>query len=367
MESAPTVIGIDVGGSRKGFHAVALTAGAYAAQLATPHERELAHWCRSVIGASLIAIDAPCRWSTDGKARPCELALNAAGIRCFASPSREAALAHPSDYYGWMLQGEALYRELEASHPLLPGLAPRGAACFETFPHAITWQLRGGQASAAHKRSQRSELLQQAGIDTASLTSIDWIDAALCALSAHHLASGLPCRAYGEPASGLIVVPEPTVSTTGIPFPAGPLHAPPELLAAIQARRPKGRLLHLDRMLLHSPAIAQGWTTLFTTIRHQLSLPAKLRELCILAIAVSNQASYQWLQHEPEFLQAGGTGEQLQALRATLADAEHNASLFDATERAALTLTPGDDPAGGRAAGHPPACSRPAGQRPAAD
>lgn len=339
MESAPTVIGIDVGGSRKGFHAVALTAGAYAAQLATPHERELAHWCRSVIGASLIAIDAPCRWSTDGKARPCERALNAAGIRCFASPSREAALAHPSDYYGWMLQGEALYRELEASHPLLPGLAPRGAACFETFPHAITWQLRGGQASAAHKRSQRSELLQQAGIDTASLTSIDWIDAALCALTAHHLASGLPCRAYGEPASGLIVVPEPTVSKTGIPYPAGPPHAPPELLAAIQARRPNGRLLHLDRMLLHSPAFAQGWTTLFTNIRHQLSLPAKLRELCILAIAVSNQASYQWLQHEPEFLQAGGTGEQLQALRATLADAEHNASLFDATERAALTLT----------------------------
>jgi len=207
------VIGIDVGGSRKGFHAVALTAGAYAGQLATTEVQELAHWCRAVIGGQLIAIDAPCRWSSDGRARPCERELNAAGIRCFASPSRQAALSHPSNYYGWMLQGEALYRQLETSHPLLAALPPAGQpssapACFETFPHAITWQLRGGQASAAHKRSQRTELLRQAGINPAPLTSIDVIDAALCALAAHHLASGLPCRAYGEAGSGLIVVPQ---------------------------------------------------------------------------------------------------------------------------------------------------------------
>jgi predicted nuclease with RNAse H fold len=209
----PTVIGIDVGGSRKGFHAVALSAGTYAGQLATTEVQELAHWCRSVIGAQLVAVDAPCRWSTDGRARPCERELNAAGIRCFASPSRQAALTHPTNDYGWMLQGEALYRELETSHPLLPALPPAGQlpstpACFETFPHAITWQLRGGQASAAHKRSQRRELLEQAGIDTAPLTSIDLIDSALCALAAHHLASGQPRRAYGEAGSGLIVVPQ---------------------------------------------------------------------------------------------------------------------------------------------------------------
>lgn len=261
MASVSSVIGIDVGGSRKGFHAVALIAGAYAAQLVSRDVQEVAEWCRRVIGAQLIAIDAPCRWSLDGRARPCERELNADGIRCFASPSREAAASHPSNYYGWMLQGEALYRELEASHPLLGGLpsgglpqarpvaglpprmvpgaglppmgappprlpsldrvaaplAPGAAACFETFPHAITWQLRGGQASAAHKCSQRPELLTAAGIAIAPLTSIDLIDAALCALTAHHLASGRPCRAYGEPASGLIVVPQRPQASQPLP------------------------------------------------------------------------------------------------------------------------------------------------------
>ena len=208
MNANPPVIGIDVGGRRKGFHAVALRGGLYEAQRVTPDAEELAHWCRAVIGAHLIAIDAPCRWSEAGQTRASERALHREGIRCFASPSREAALSHPTNYYGWMLQGEALYRELAPSHPLLTAAAaPCGPACFETFPHAITWHLRGGQASAAHKLAQRRQLLVQAGIDPAPLISIDHIDAALCALAADHLASGQPCRAYGEAASGLIVVP----------------------------------------------------------------------------------------------------------------------------------------------------------------
>ena len=156
-----TVVGIDVGGVRKGFHAVALRDGVYAGQLATGDVQELAHWCRSVVGASVIAIDAPCRWSTGGRARPCERELMRQGI-----------------------------------------------CCFETFPHAITWHLRNGEAKARQKRPQRTAPLAQAGITTAPLTSIDLIDAALCALAAHRVASGAACLAFGEPDTGLIVVPE---------------------------------------------------------------------------------------------------------------------------------------------------------------
>jgi predicted nuclease with RNAse H fold len=203
-----TVVGIDVGGARKGFHAVALRDGAYAGQLASHDVQELSNWCLVTMCASVIAIDAPCRWSATGRARPCERELMRQGIFCFATPSREKAEQHPSGYFDWMRRGADLYQALEASHPLLTSLpCPGQRCCFETFPHAITWHLRGGAAKAAQKRTQRRELLQKAGIDLAPLTNIDWIDAALCALTAHRVASGATCLAFGEPDTGLIVVP----------------------------------------------------------------------------------------------------------------------------------------------------------------
>jgi hypothetical protein len=84
----------------------------------------------------------------------------------------------------------------------------QGICCFKTFPHAITWHLRGGEAKARQKRPLRTALLSQASITTSPLTSIDLIDAALCAFAAHRVASGSPCLAFGEPDTGLIVVPE---------------------------------------------------------------------------------------------------------------------------------------------------------------
>jgi alkylhydroperoxidase family enzyme len=133
--------------------------------------------------------------------------------------------------------------------------------------------------------------------------------------------------------------PQPAVSKTGIPYPPDDQLGPPDLLAAIKSRRPNGRLLNLDRMLLHSPKFTQGWNTMFGAIRNQLSLPGKLRELTIMAIGVLNSAEYEWSQHEPEFLKAGGTREQLQALRSSIEGAEKDSKLFDETERATLTLT----------------------------
>ncbi len=176
--------------------------------MATSDVQDLAHWCRSVVQASVIAIDAPCRWSNDGRARPCERELMQKGLWCFSSPTRlKAHTPHRTGYYDWMLQGEKLYRALEASHPLVCRLPIDGPGCFETFPHAITWHLRGGEAKASQKRTQRRELLQLAGIDPAPLTTIDWIDAALCALTAQIAAAGGACMHYGEPQTGWIVVP----------------------------------------------------------------------------------------------------------------------------------------------------------------
>jgi alkylhydroperoxidase family enzyme len=126
------------------------------------------------------------------------------------------------------------------------------------------------------------------------------------------------------------------VSKMGIPYLTDDDKAgPPDLIAAIRSRRPGGKLLNLDRMLLHSPNFAKGWNTMFAAIRGQLALPGNLRELPIMAIAVLNKADYEWAQHEPEFLKAGGTREQLAALKEMRADPK----LFDAKELAALQLT----------------------------
>jgi predicted nuclease with RNAse H fold len=207
-----TAVGIDVGGIKKGFHCVALRDGQYASKFSCPDAKAVADWCRQIVKADVIAIDAPCRWSNTNRGRPAELALMAKRIYCFSSPTREKALAHRLNHYGWMLQGEAIFQALEKSHPLameFPITSPP-PFCFETFPHAIAWHLQGGQANAKRKRIERKQLLQDAGIDTAALTNIDLIDAALCALVADHVATGKPVEAYGEPDTGFIVVPRLT-------------------------------------------------------------------------------------------------------------------------------------------------------------
>lgn len=111
-----------------------------------------------------------------------------------------------------------------------------------------------------------------------------------------------------------------------------------ELVATFRARRSSGKLLNLDRMLLHSPPFARGWNAMFAAIRNQLSLSKKVNELAICAVARLNNADYEWLQHAPEFLAAGGTQEQLDALD-DVTEACYDAKRFDDVERAALRLT----------------------------
>lgn len=111
-----------------------------------------------------------------------------------------------------------------------------------------------------------------------------------------------------------------------------------ELVATIRARRSTGKLLNLDRMLLHSPPFARGWNSMFAAIRNQLQVPAHINELAICAVARLNEADYEWVQHAPEFLAANGTQAQLDALDDVTA-ACYDTELFSDTERAALRLT----------------------------
>jgi alkylhydroperoxidase family enzyme len=110
-----------------------------------------------------------------------------------------------------------------------------------------------------------------------------------------------------------------------------------ELVARIRLRR-GGRLLNLDRMLLNSPPFAHGWNTHLGVVRNELALSPKLRELAICAVGVLTGAEYELEQHAPEWLRAGGTAPQVEALR-TLNSGDVPSGLFDATEAAVLRLT----------------------------
>ncbi len=202
---ASVVVGVDVGGPKKGYHAVALRDGQFLGKLATLDAAAVVVWCRD-LKASVVGIDAPCCWSRTGRARPCERALAVEGLHAFATLSRAAGERNP--FYAWMRNGAKLYDRLTPHYRLLDrrhsGSRP---VCFETFPHAVACALAKKILPAKQKRTDRRRLLSEAGLSTESLTNIDQIDAALCALTARYLLAG-EVNKYGNPEEGFIVVPK---------------------------------------------------------------------------------------------------------------------------------------------------------------
>lgn len=87
-----------------------------------------------------------------------------------------------------------------------------------------------------------------------------------------------------------------------------------EIAERIRERR-GGGLRPLDRMLLHSPQLADGWNSLLGAIRGRMQLAPDIRELVILRIAVRNRAPYEWTAHEPEARRAGLDDRVLAELR----------------------------------------------------
>lgn len=89
---------------------------------------------------------------------------------------------------------------------------------------------------------------------------------------------------------------------------------PQELVQAILARR-GGSLLNLDKALLWSEPLARGWNVFLKAVRSELSTDRRLRELGICTVALLTGAHYEYHHHAPDFLAAGGTQAQLDALQ----------------------------------------------------
>lgn len=111
----------------------------------------------------------------------------------------------------------------------------------------------------------------------------------------------------------------------------------PELAAQeaqIQAER--GRISPLYQVLLNSPPIAHGWEQMLSAVRNRNSLPAGLRELVILRVAVLNRAPYEFDAHVPHALNAGVSQAVIEGLRVVPLAADLPLS---PAERVALRLT----------------------------
>ncbi|SCX37831.1 alkylhydroperoxidase AhpD family core domain-containing protein [Klenkia marina] len=85
-------------------------------------------------------------------------------------------------------------------------------------------------------------------------------------------------------------------------------------IADRMAARRGGELSALDKLLLHSPPVADGWNELLGALRHKSSLGADLRELAILRVAVLNNAAFEWVAHKDAARRAGITDAQIDAL-----------------------------------------------------
>jgi alkylhydroperoxidase family enzyme len=88
---------------------------------------------------------------------------------------------------------------------------------------------------------------------------------------------------------------------------------PQDLVDAVKKRR-GGDLIELDRVLLWSEPIARGWNVYLGAVRTGLPTSRKLRELGILVVALLTGADYEYKHHAPDFLTAGGTQAELDAL-----------------------------------------------------
>ena len=121
-----------------------------------------------------------------------------------------------------------------------------------------------------------------------------------------------------------------------LPLTPDDIATPASLVERLRTRH-EGRLLDVERMLLHSPTLATAWDGFFGGIKNGLLLDARRRELVACAVGSLNGADYQFQQHAGPYLAAGGTPAQLEALAqpgAALDDADH----FDAADRAILRL-----------------------------
>ena len=96
-----------------------------------------------------------------------------------------------------------------------------------------------------------------------------------------------------------------------------PAQSPEEqaIIDRVRVRRGSRGLIALDRALLHSPPVADGWNSFLGAIRTGTTLSGDVRELAICRVAVINEAWYEWKAHAPIAADAGVSEHTLDSLK----------------------------------------------------
>jgi len=115
------------------------------------------------------------------------------------------------------------------------------------------------------------------------------------------------------------------------------------IVQRVKARR-GGKLIALDKTLLHAPAVANGWNAFLGAIRTQTSLPDSIREVAICRVAVLNHAWYEWDSHRPILEKSGVLSkEAIESLRERPSvdgkEQEARKEMFDERHLAVLEYT----------------------------
>lgn len=185
-----TVVGIDVGGEKKGFHGCAIDGERIVAgPQALGGVAATVDWV-AWFEPTTIAIDSPCEAAPAGtKARPDEKEFNRAGICGIRfTPPLDQLAGNP--YYEWIVHGLRLYEALAARLP--------GAELIETFPTAALTVWHGPRGTRARGAWSR-EAFDSLGLEGAPARRLsqDDRDAAAAALVARQYQAGAT-TAYGK-------------------------------------------------------------------------------------------------------------------------------------------------------------------------
>lgn len=127
-------------------------------------------------------------------------------------------------------------------------------------------------------------------------------------------------------------------------IPDDPQMATEEDAAIVQRVKDRrgGKLIALDKTLLHAPAVANGWNAFLGAIRTQTSLPDSIREIAICRVAVLNHAWYEWDSHRPILEKSGVlSAEAIEHLKQRPGEGkqEERAKMFDDKHLAVLEYT----------------------------